>query len=49
MALYDRNKNWVVEPGSFRAMVGASSGDIRLSGIFRVVEGMGIVEYKGGY
>jgi hypothetical protein len=30
-------------------MVGSSSEDIRLSGIFKVVEGMGIVEYEGGY
>ncbi|HEY1114996.1 MAG TPA: glycoside hydrolase family 3 N-terminal domain-containing protein [Chitinophagaceae bacterium] len=30
LALYDRNMNWVVEPGGFDIMIGSSSVDIRL-------------------
>lgn len=38
LALWDRNMHFVVEPGRFRAMVGASSEDIRLSGEFEMVK-----------
>jgi beta-glucosidase len=34
LAIYDRNNNWVVEPGRFTAMIGASSADIQLRGTF---------------
>lgn len=30
--LYNRENRWVVEPGDFRIMIGASSSDIRLNG-----------------
>ena len=37
LSLWDRNMRFVVEPGLFRVMVGASSEDIRLSGEFEIV------------
>jgi len=37
LSLWDRNMKFVVEPGMFRVMVGASSQDIRLSGEFEIV------------
>lgn len=36
LSLFDRNMNFVVEPGTFRIMVGSSSKDIRLNGEFEV-------------
>jgi beta-glucosidase len=36
LALWDRNMKFIVEPGTFRVMVGASSEDIRLKGEFEV-------------
>jgi beta-glucosidase len=32
LRMLDRNMNWIVEPGTFRILVGASSKDIRLRG-----------------
>ena len=36
LALWDRNMQFVVEPGAFRVMVGSSSEDIRLKGDFEL-------------
>jgi beta-glucosidase len=36
LSLYDRDMNFVVEPGIFKVMVGSSSKDIRLEGKFEV-------------
>jgi beta-glucosidase len=37
VALWDRNMRFVVEPGMFQVMIGASSEDIRLNGRFEIV------------
>ena len=37
LSLWDRNMKFVVEPGMFRVMVGASSEDIRLTGEFEIL------------
>ncbi|MET0626032.1 MAG: glycoside hydrolase family 3 C-terminal domain-containing protein, partial [Pyrinomonadaceae bacterium] len=36
LALWDRQMRFVVEPGAFKVMVGASSEDIRLTGTFEI-------------
>jgi len=36
ISLFDRNMNFVVEPGKFSVMIGASSQDIKLKGEFDV-------------
>jgi beta-glucosidase len=38
LSLWDRNMKFVVEPGMFRVMVGASSENIRLSSEFEIVQ-----------
>ncbi len=37
LALWDRNMRFVVEPGRFKVMIGASSEDIRLTGEFSIL------------
>lgn len=37
LALWDRNMHFVVEPGTFKVMVGSASEDIRLTGEFEIV------------
>ena len=36
LSLFDRDMNFVVEPGTFEVMIGSSSQDIRLKGEFEV-------------
>ena len=36
LALWDRNMRFVVEPGTFRVMIGSSSQEIRLTGDFEI-------------
>ncbi|HET7537381.1 MAG TPA: fibronectin type III-like domain-contianing protein, partial [Candidatus Didemnitutus sp.] len=36
LALYNRERQWVVEPGRFTVMIGASSEDIRERGMFTI-------------
>ena len=36
LSLFDRDMNFVVEPGTFEVMVGSSSQDIKLKGQFEV-------------
>jgi beta-glucosidase len=41
LQLYNRERQWVVEPGRFTVMVGASSEDLRLHGTFTVTDADG--------
>lgn len=41
LELFNADNKWVVEPGDFKVMIGASSEDIRLEGQFTVVDGTG--------
>ena len=36
LKMLDRDMKWIVEPGVFRVMIGASSKDLRLRGEFSV-------------
>lgn len=46
LAFYDAHMRLVVEPGVFEVMIGASSRDIRLSGVFEVLEERVITKYR---
>lgn len=41
LALWNRSMRFVVEPGAFKVMVGASSEDIRLTGEFNIIPAAG--------
>src|SRR5690349_6293818 len=43
LSLWDRNMKFVVEPGKFLVMVGASSEDIRLRGEFEIVQSTSVL------
>lgn len=43
LSLFNEEERWIVEPGDFRIMVGASSTDIRLS------DTLTVVQYQGGH
>jgi beta-glucosidase len=43
LQLFNRDRKWVIEPGRFTAMIGASSDDIRLRGTFTVTAADGSV------
>jgi len=45
LAFYDKSLNYLVEPGEFEVMVGASSEDIRLKGSFEVAK---LIKVRGG-
>jgi beta-glucosidase len=34
LSFYNRNLQWVVEPGQFKLMIGSASDDIRLQAVF---------------
>ena len=48
LELYDRNNQWVVEPGRFTVMIGASSEDIRVEGHFDITDGKSVKEKSAG-
>jgi beta-glucosidase len=37
LEMLDINMKWIVEPGMFKVMIGASSEDIRLDGAFEII------------
>jgi beta-xylosidase len=49
LALIDRSMQLVVEPGSFRVMIGSSSGDIRASGEFTVTGKTRVITERSEY
>ncbi len=46
LAFYDAHMRFVVEPGVFEVMIGASSRDIRLSGKFEVLKERVLTKYR---
>ena len=38
LQLLDMNYQWIVEPGTFKVMIGSSSEDIRLTGKFEIID-----------
>jgi beta-glucosidase len=49
LTLINKNMNKVVEPGTFRVLIGSSSVDIRLQEEFEITEGSSFCENLGCY
>ena len=48
LELFDRHNRWIVEPGRFTMMIGASSEDIRVEGHFDITDGKSVKEKSAG-
>ncbi len=44
LAFYNKDMKYVVEPGTFKVMIGSSSRDIRLSGYFEIMKPISVIK-----